>query len=88
MKTRDIRFEAVEPPSAEDVIAFRHRLGLSQVSMASLLGVKPQQYRHIEKGRRRASPLLARIISWIDSGFQPPEFTALGVEPDRRPRQD
>jgi transcriptional regulator with XRE-family HTH domain len=75
-----IEIEPVEPPAPEDVLRLRKRLGLTQRAMAAFLGVSLSQYRNVEKGRQRANPLLSRFICWLEGGWRPPEFVALGVE--------
>lgn len=72
-------FEPLEPPAPEDVRDLRAKLGLTQVEMADFCGLKLSHYRNIERGRHCAGPLLSRVLCWIEGGFIPPEFVALGL---------
>lgn len=72
-------FEDVEPPSPAEVAELRRRLRLTQAAMASLFGMTPTHYRNLERGRKVASPLVSRLMLWIESGYRPPEFRALNV---------
>lgn len=72
-------FEPLEPPSPADILRLRKRLGLTQAAMATFLGVSLSCYRNFEKGRQEAHPIVSRVICWLEGGYMPPEFIALGL---------
>jgi DNA-binding transcriptional regulator YiaG len=73
-------FDKIEPPTPEDLKAFRHRHGLTAKAMASFIGVSYSVYRKWESGDVRAHPLASRVLCWIECGFTPPEFRAERVK--------
>ncbi|KQQ90989.1 hypothetical protein ASF65_00145 [Aureimonas sp. Leaf324] len=62
--------------------AARLRLGLSIYDLGSLLGVDPRTIRKWEadpagSNARPPNPVASRVMSWLESGFRPPEWPAV-----------
>lgn len=85
MRFRTDQIEAVEKPTPAQLRAFRRRFGISQRSLAQTLGVARETLCRWESG---AAPidneLVGRVLFWIEDGFLPPEWRAIGVRDRRR----
>lgn len=80
MPAKGPQFDRIDPPTGQELRAFRRRYGITAKAMAAFVGVSYSTYRRWEDGTVRPHPLASRVICWIECGFTPPEFLAKRVK--------